>query len=361
MNTRYYLSVLIALGFLVSCSSEPVKKKAEGFDLTVEVAKAKTIKQPELLSFTGKLEAATHSRLSTRIMGQVEKVYVKLGETVKKGQLLLQIRNTDILAKKKQAEANVRVAETLLADAEKNLERYQSLFDKKSASKKELEGMQIQKQVAESKLQAARGMLVEVEETLKYANVRAPYNGRVTKHFVKAGDLATPGMPLLSIEKKGGYDVIAKVPESEISQIKVGDFVEVELSAQDNRRIPARVSEINPSALDSGNQYEMKLQLDDMKDSEFKLYSGMFAKVLICMGEENRILIPKSVLVERGQLVGVYTLSQSGTALLRWIRVGKTYGSSIEVLSGLSSGEQYVVPYEGKIWDGAKLKVTGTK
>ena len=57
-----------------------------------------------------------------------------------------------------------------------------------------------------------------------------------------------------------------------------------------------------------------------------KLYSGMFAKVFISMGETNRIIIPKSVLVEKGQLIGIYTLSQSGTALLRWIRVGKTYG-----------------------------------
>ena len=361
MNTRYYLSIIIALGLFFSCSSESVKKKSNGFDLTVEVAKAKNLKQPELLSFTGKLEAAVHSKLSTRIMGQVEKVYVKLGEKVEKGQLLLKISNADILAKKKQAEANVSVSETVLADAERNLERYQSLFDKKSASKKELEGMQIQKQLAKSKLAGANGMLAEVNETLKYANVRAPYNGRITKHFVKAGDLASPGMPLLSIEKKGKFEVVARVPESDISKIKEGDSVEVELTAQDNRRLQAKVSEINPSALDSGNQYEVKLQLDTPRDSKLKLYSGMFAKVYIAMGESNRIVIPKSVLVEKGQLVGVYTLSQTNTALLRWIRVGKTYGESIEVLSGLSSGEQYIVSYKGKIWDGAKLKVTSVK
>ncbi len=361
MNTRYYLSLFIAVGLLASCSSEPVKKKSEKFDLTVEVAKAENIKQTELLSFTGKLEASTHSKLSTRIMGQVEQIHVKLGEKVRKGQLLLQISNKDILAKKKQAEANVLVSETLFADAEKNLERYQTLFDKKSASMKELEGMQIQKNVAESKLAAAKGMLVEVEETLKYANIRAPYNGRVTKQFLKVGDLASPGMPLLSIEKNGKYEVVARISESEISKIKVNDYVEVELTAQNKRRIQARVSEINPSALDSGNQFEVKLQLDAIKDSELKLYTGMFAKVFIQMGEIKRIVIPKSVLVEKGQLTGVYTLSQSNTALLRWIRVGKTYGNSIEVLSGLSSGEKYILSYEGKIWDGAKLKVSSVK
>ena len=361
MNTRYYLSIFIALGLLASCSSEPTTKKSKRFDLSVQVAQAKNLKQAELLTFTGKLEAATYSKLSTRIMGQVEKIKVKLGENVRKGQLLLQISNHDILAKKKQAEAHVLVSETLLADAEKNLERYQSLFDKKSASKKELEGMQIQKQVAESKLQAAKGMLVEVKEALKYANIRAPYNGRITKHFVKVGDLASPGMPLLSIEKRGKYEVVARIPESDISKIKVSDYVEVELTAQNNRRIQAQVSEINPSALDSGNQYEVKLQLDALQAADLKLYTGMFAKVFIPMGETNRILIPKSVLVERGQLIGIYTLSQSGTALLRWIRVGKTYGNSIEVLSGLSSGEKYILSYEGKIWDGAKLKVTKVK
>ena len=361
MNTKYYLSLFVAIGLLASCSSEPVKKKTESFDLTVDVAQVENIKEAELFSFTGKLEAATYSKLSTRIMGQVENIHVKLGETVRKGQLLVQISNKDILAKKKQAEANLMVSETLFADAEKNLERYQTLFDKKSASMKELEGMQIQKKIAESKLEAAKGMLVEVEETLKYTNVRAPYSGRVTKQFVKVGDLTSPGMPLLSIEKKGNYQVVARVPESEISQIKLNDYVEVELTAQNKRRFQARVSEINPSAIDSGNQFEIKLQLDAIKDPSLKLYTGMFAKVYIQMGETNRIVIPKSVLVERGQLVGIYTLSQSHTALLRWIRVGKTYGNSIEVLSGLSSGEEYILSYKGKIWDGAKLKVNRVK
>lgn len=294
-------------------------------------------------------------------MGQVEKIKVKLGENVRKGQLLLQISNQDILAKQKHAEAHVLVSESLLADAEKNLARYQSLFDKKSASKKELEGMQIQKQVAESKLQAAKGMLAEVRETLKYAHIRAPYNGRITKHFVKVGDLATPGMPLLSVEKSGEYVVIARIPESDISKIKVSDYVEVELTALDKESIQAQVSEINPSTLDSGHQYEVKLQLDARQVAKLDLYTGMFAKVFIPMGETNRILIPKSVLVEKGQLTGLYTLSQSETALLRWIRVGKTYGNSIEVLSGLRSGEKYILSYEGKIWDGAKLNVTNIK
>ncbi|MRT93541.1 efflux RND transporter periplasmic adaptor subunit [Ancylomarina sp. 16SWW S1-10-2] len=361
MNTKYYLSIFVAIGLLASCSSEPVKKKTESFDLTVDVAQVENIKEAELLSFTGKLEAASYSKLSTRIMGQVENIHVKLGETVRKGQLLLQISNKDILAKKKQAEANLKLSETLMADAEKNLERYQNLFDKKSASKKELEDMQIQKKVADAKLEAAKGMLVEVEESLKYANVSAPYSGRVTKQFVKVGDLASPGMPLLSIEKKGNYQVLARVPESEISQIKLNDYVEVELTAQNKRRLRGRVSEINPSAIDSGNQFEIKVQLDALKDSNLKLYTGMFAKVYIQMGETNRIVIPKSVLVERGQLIGVYTLSQSNTALLRWIRVGKTYGNSIEVLSGLSSGEKYIASYKGKIWDGAKLKVNNVK
>lgn len=361
MNTRYYLSIIIALGLMVSCSSEPTKKKSVEFDLSVEVAQVKNMEQPELISFTGKLEAATHSKLSTRIMGQVEKVYVKLGEKVKKGQLLLQISNKDILAKKQQAEANILLSETVVADATRNLERYQSLFDKKSASKKELEGMQIQKQLAEAKLAGAKGMLAQVNETLKYANLRAPYKGRVTKHFVKAGDMASPGMPLLSIEKKGKYEVIARVPESEISKIKVGDKVGVELSAQNKLRLQAKVTEVNPSALDSGNQYEVKLQLSDIQDPNLKLYSGMFAKVYISMGETKRILLPKSVLIEKGQLIGVYTLSQSNTALLRWIRIGKTFGDSVEVLSGLSAGEKYILSYKGKIWDGAKLKVNNTK
>ena len=69
------------------------------------------------------------------------------------------------------------------------------------------------------------------------------------------------------------------------------------------------------------------------------------------------ILIPKEALVTKGQLYGVYTVSESNTALLRWLRIGRTYGNQVEVLSGLSSDESYIISADGKLYNGAKVSI----
>jgi len=129
------------------------------------------------------------------------------------------------------------------------------------------------------------------------------------------------------------------------------------VSALGGIQINGVVAEVNPSAQYTGNQFEAKIVLQPSNDQIAKLYSGMYANVLIKKGGTPSIVIPKNVLVQKGQLTGVYTLSQSGTAMLRWIRTGKTLGDNIEVLSGLSDGEKYILSYKGKIWDGARVEV----
>lgn len=69
------------------------------------------------------------------------------------------------------------------------------------------------------------------------------------------------------------------------------------------------------------------------------------------------VLIPTEAIVTNGQLSGLYTVSQSNTALLRWLRLGRTFGDQVEVLSGLKADETYIVSAEGKLFNGAKLSV----
>ena len=71
----------------------------------------------------------------------------------------------------------------------------------------------------------------------------------------------------------------------------------------------------------------------------------------------DAIMIPTDAIVHRGQLTGIYTVSQNNTALLRWLRLGRTYGDRVEVLSGLSLDEEYIVKAEGKLYNGVKISV----
>ena len=87
----------------------------------------------------------------------------------------------------------------------------------------------------------------------------------------------------------------------------------------------------------------------------------MFATVRLEAGEGSNgktvVTVPSKALVHKGQLTGVYTLGQDNVALLRWLRLGDTYGDEVEVLSGLSAGDQYIVSAEGKLYNGVKVSI----
>ncbi len=354
-----YIAFVVAITMgLQACGGDKkeTKKGATTIDATVKLKTVKMVNQPEQLSFSGKIEATEHSNISTRIMGQIEKYYVEAGQKVRRGQILLQIKNKDILAKKSQIAAMMVKAEAGLKNAKKDYERFKILFSQKSASQKEMDDMTTRFNVAKADLEAAKQMESEINEMLRYATIKAPYAGVITRKYMNDGDLATPGMPLIAMEKKGAFKVMARIPENEIAKVKKGTPVKIQINAL-KLVIDGMVAEVNPSALYTGNQFEAKIELRPTAEQQKKLFSGMYAKVLLNANGTPAIMIPKKVLVKKGQLTGVYTVGVDKTAILRWIRTGKTVGNMVEVISGLSNGEKYIIASDGKLWNGANVAI----
>ena len=125
------------------------------------------------------------------------------------------------------------------------------------------------------------------------------------------------------------------------------------------RQLKGTVSELSTSARNTGGQYQATIRLEE---GDPALRSGMYATLIFQRKAEagtadTLLLIPTGALVHRGQLSGIYTVSQSNTALLRWLRLGRTYGDQVEVLAGLSPGEAYVVSADSKLYNGAPLQI----
>jgi RND family efflux transporter MFP subunit len=362
MKKTLYSIIILGSLTLASCSSkekqEPITNKT---DSAIEVTIATpTSNNGNGLSLSGQVEAGQTVQISTRVMGYITYLKVKPGDRVSKGQLLVSISNEDILAKRAQADAMIAEAEAAVKNAKKDEDRFIALYKQQSASAKELDNINLQYSSAKARLDAAKQMRNEVSAMLAYTNLTAPFSGMVSQKMAEAGSMASPGMPILTIEEGGAFQISATVPENLISQVHQGVETNISIKAI-AKNIKGTVVQINQSSQFTGGQYLIKIRLSSADQQG--LYSGMYANVFIPIKNASQInnttsaiMVPVSAITYKNQLAGLYTISSNNTALLRWVRLGKTTGNMVEVLTGLQKEESYISSAEGKLFNGAQVK-----
>jgi RND family efflux transporter MFP subunit len=355
MKKIYTIAVFSIVLMMSSCGSEDKKVVADNSSaILVKINQVATNDNSPFLSVSGKIQASNSADLSTRMMGSVDKVHVNVGDKVSKGQLLVSINNTDLQAKRAQINAGITEATIAFNSAKKDFNRFENLFAEKSASQKEMDDMTANFKMSKARLEVAKQMKNEINAQFAYSNITAPFSGVVTRKSVEAGNMANPGMPLISIEEPGNFEVMAMVPETEISEIKNGIAVDV-LIKSINKTLKGNVAAISTSSKNTGGQYLVKIAIEK---TDANILSGMFTTVQFPIerkAKSEMVLIPTEAIVTNGQLSGVYTVSQTNTALLRWLRLGRTYGNQVEVLSGLNSDEAYIISAEGKLFNGVPI------
>jgi multidrug efflux pump subunit AcrA (membrane-fusion protein) len=134
--------------------------------------------------------------------------------------------------------------------------------------------------------------------------------------------------------------------------VQVGARVKVVVPAMNNQAFEGEVDRIVPSADARSRSFQVKVSMPEGPDYK----SGMFARVAIPVGGAGMLLVPRSAIVQQGQLNGIYVVDETGIARLRLIRVGKAMESQVEVVSGLSDGQQYVSVVPLNMKDGVKIE-----
>lgn len=359
MKKIFTTTIILSLALVISCGKEQKAIVNNEAAIAVKVSGIAADNNNPYVTASGKIEAENSANVSTRMMGYVTKVHVKVGQKVSAGQLLVSINNADLQAKKAQVEASILQANAAFNNAKKDYERFTALFNQQSASQKELDDMTSRYEMAKAGLEGAKQMRNEVLAQFSYSNITAPFAGEVTNTFIKEGDMANPGMPLVSVEGASHLQVTAMVSESDITSIKSGMTAKV-LVKSTNESLTGTVSEVSLSAKNTGGQYLVKINLGK---TDAKVLSGMFVNVQFPIANKTKttttetVLVPESALVHQGQLTGIYTIGTGNVAILRWLRVGKTFGNQVEVLSGLAATESYILSAEGKLYNGAKVSI----
>ncbi len=355
----------IALGMsllLTACSGKEDKNDTEKAANPVTVIVASPAGSATGgISASGQVEAVETANISTRIMGFITKLSVKVGDHVNASQVLATINSQDIDAKAAQTNAMIAEAEANVSSAQKDLNRFTALYNQQSATAKELDNVTLQYNSAKARLEAAKQMRNEVGAQRNYTTLTAPFSGTVVQKNAEVGTMASPGMPILVLERNGSYQVSAAIPETEISKIKLNDKVTVAIKST-GVSFTGMVKQINPSSQFSGGQYIIKISVPE--EAKKTLYAGMYVNVVVEGKEGNvatanngAVLVPQAAIISKDQLKGLYTVSANNTALLRWVRLGKNYGNEVEVISGLDKTEQFILSAEGKLYNGAPVVV----
>lgn len=355
-----FFSTMALLG---SCSG----KKNTGQQLEEDKPVTVSVSMPGIPGNTGniiasgKVEAVETVNISTRVMGSITKIFVKTGDHVNSGQLLFTISNADILAKRAQVDANVAEAEALYQNAQKDYDRFTTLYKQQSATSKELDNITLQYHSAKAGLDAAKQLRNEINVQLSYTRITAPFSGIITQKMMDVGSMVSPGMSVLTLEQSGQLQVVASIPETEITAVQQGGHAVLNIKSA-GKTITGTVSQIIPSAQFTGGQYLIKINVPDA--DKRNLYAGMYVNVTIPVPEAKHtvakndgILVPVSSIVQKGELAGVYTVGKNNRAFLRWVRLGKAWGDKVEVLSGLDKDEQFVLQADGKLYNGVPVKV----
>jgi RND family efflux transporter MFP subunit len=358
----HFIPLLLLIGLVTAFQSCADKQKQEKTNKNKPVSVITALPvttQTFVFEVSGRIEAIQRAGISTKVMGYISNINVKVGDQVAKGQLLATIESHDIQAKKAQADAMVSEAEAALTNATKDYERFTQLYKQQSATTKEFDNINLQYSSAKARVEAARQMRNEAVAMLSYTSLRAPFSGIVTEKTADAGSMATPGMPILTIEQTGGFQVSAIIPETEIGGIQQGQAVVVTVKST-AKTFNARVTELSTSSLSSGGQYLVRINVPENLTKG--LFAGQYANVQFhrnlasTITSEQLVLVPMSGIVRKDQLTGIYTISHNNTALLRWVRLGKNYGNNVEVLSGLAPGEKFIAQADEKLWNGVAVK-----
>lgn len=355
------LWLAVPMMLLVSaCTSNPKPSASEEAPIVVETYRPDVSADGNLF-VSGTVTARQTAMISTRHMGFVERVYVKQGDRVKAGQLLLTINSEDLKARRSQAEAMVAEAQAAAANAERDRQRFRALHAQKSVSDKELENVELNNTSMQAKLQMARQGLQEVKAMMAYTAIKAPFSGVVTQKMVDAGSMANPGHPLLVVEQTGDVNITAALPEDYLKWVKVGDTLRADVKAA-GRTLKGIVSELSPSASMTGGGYQIKVT--PIVSNQTDLHPGMYVSLRIPGGsvaaaasDKERVWVETTSLVRRNQLTGLYVVSTDGRAQLRWVRTGETSGEKVEVLAGLNANEQVIRIGEGKLYNGRKITI----
>ena len=338
-TTVHFVLALAGISILSGCGS-----KHDAHDSTlqhnaepVHVEKTTAVVKEVALynETTGTVRSRNRASIAPKVTGQITQITVAPGESVKKDELLVKISALEISSKLQSAQAT-------MDKARRDLLREQELLASNASTPEVVNDLKDQ-------LRIAQATVKEAETMLSYTEVRAPFDGVVTRKYANEGDLSLPGHPLLEIENLDSLRVEADIPEIIAIHLKVGTPIEVEVAGMESS-IVGVLEEMAPAADPVSRTFPVKIALPKNID----LKSGQFAKARIPSKKIDTILVDEKAVNRWGQIERVFVIDGNHLRM-RIVKTGTHYGDQVEILSGLSGGEELAIRVDQPLADGSLI------
>jgi len=316
--------------------------KGPGGPAPVEVVQLQPVRVQESISAVGSLRSNESVVLRPEVSGRIARIGFRDGQPVRRGQLLVGLDATLNEAEVAQARAEFDLANS-------NLRRTEDLASKSFISSSAQDQAASNVQVAEAKLKLAEARLAKMR-------ILAPFDGVVGIRNVSVGEYVKDGAELVNVEDIRTLKADFRLPERYFPQLKTGLPVELTADALPGSRYAGSVEAINPRVDASGRSLEVRARLDN---SDGRLRPGMFARVQVLLGDRpNALMVPEEAVVPLGDDFFVYTVADGKAKRVR-VKLGVRRAAQVELLEGVSAGEQVITAGIRVQRDGQPVRVIG--
>jgi RND family efflux transporter MFP subunit len=367
------------------------RQGAPGEELSVATAPVLRTPIPRKIEFVGSLAGVEQVTLSSEVDGTVEKVHADLGDPVRKGQVLMSVAQDEFIFRRDQARAEaaqiaaklgippeaetadveqtslVRKALAEYDNARKDLERRKDLAAKNLIAKKEIDDAEARFLVAEANVRAAReeanNLLATLrakraqtglaEKKLRDTLARSPIEGFIEARLVSAGEYVKVGTPLFRIVDDRPIRLLGEVPESYAASLKSGLPVDLSVDSRPGKTFRGTVRRISPAS----NPANRAIQVEaNFPNDDRALKSGSFGKAAILLRvDPDGVSIPKQAVVTFAGIEKVFVIDNN-VARERRVKLGDDLGDRVEVVEGVSAGQQVAVSRTGKLVEGSRVR-----
>jgi RND family efflux transporter MFP subunit len=359
------LAILLAIGIIprVTRTRALAAEARAASDTTLPTSVSTAVRaKSEPLDLPGTLQPLHEAVMYARSAGYVRHWYADIGAHVSAGEILATIEAPEVDQQVQEAQAQLKQATATLALAESDLDRWKSLAHDSAVSQQELDQKTAAYQASAATANAQRANLQRLTSVQGYSRVTAPFAGVVTARNVDVGALVSPGTSgagtggagLFRVSQTDTMRVYVNVPQSLVPSIHVGQSASVSLSEQQGRTYTGRVARTS-DALDPATR--TLLVEVDVANTDHSLLSGSFVQVgLTTAGMQPAIVVPANALLVNATGTQVIVVDDHNVAHYHKVTVGRDYGATVEILSGVDEGAIVALNPSDQIRDGHQIR-----